>query len=48
MKFSTLPQPVGLLKLMLNLLCRVIFTGENSADVSLQNVRLTLCCIATR
>ena len=32
-KHSLLPQPVDLLKLMLNLFYKVIFKGENSADV---------------
>ena len=34
MEFNVLPQPVGLLKLMLNLFCTV-FKGENSTDMIL-------------
>ena len=34
-KFRMLPQPVGLLKFMLNLFLQVVFKGENSADVIL-------------
>ena len=32
-KFSMLSQPVGLLKLMLNLLCSIKFKGRNSVDM---------------
>ena len=35
MKLSLLPPPVGLLKLMLNLFCTILFKGENSADMML-------------
>ena len=37
MNFSVLPQPVGLLKLILNMFC-TIFKGEISADLILWNV----------
>ena len=33
MKFSVLPNLLGLLKLMLNLLCPIIFKGEKSEDI---------------
>ena len=45
MKFSMLPQPVGLLKLRLNPFC-AIFKGENFADVVLGNKRLTFCPVS--
>ena len=37
-----LPQPEGLLKLTLNLFCRIIFKEENSTDMMLCNTPLTL------
>ena len=33
MKISMSPQPVGLLKLVLNLFAQILFKGENSADM---------------
>ena len=39
MKFGMLPQPVVLLQLMLDLLCTVIFKGENSSDM----FSITMC-----
>ena len=47
-KFRMLLQPVGLLKLLLNLFCRVIFKGEKSAVVTVYNIRLTLSCVGTQ
>ena len=35
MTLSMLPQPAGLLKLMIDLLSQVTFKGENSADMIL-------------
>ena len=48
MKFSMLPQPVGLLKLMLKFyFAQAIFKGENSADVILWNIGLTSSSVRT-
>ena len=43
MKFSALPQPVGLLKFLLKLFC-IIFKGENSAAMILWTMQLALSC----
>ena len=42
MRFSRLPQAVGLLNLMLSLFVQLLFMGENAADVILW-INIGLC-----
>ena len=46
-KFNMLPQPGCLLKFVPDLFVQVIFKGESSTDVILQDIRLTLSCVWT-
>ena len=47
MEFSELPQPFGLLTLMLIFLAQLIFKGENSIYVIFKDLSLILACVDT-